>query len=282
MKIINLIKRDFLISTCVMKRNFFTSSLLFITLIIIVYYLLIHEASQRDLTANSITLADLIYEFFYGISKNELQLNHFRIPISWLVVQLSYCFILGNYIRSDIYYQSPFLLSHGVTRKDILISKLISTLIISTIITVTLACLFSLLLVFTNTVTGWGTYTNIVNPGLSKQSVDLFIFKSFIIQLFTGILICWLYLLFLLMFESSISYLFVISIIVLTLFLPFNLNPINFSLLVRNNYGTEHEINFLYLVLLFFLFYLTIILFSLILIRKIEFKNGGIESNELY
>ncbi|WP_289375872.1 hypothetical protein [Bacillus hominis] len=246
-------------------------------------FLLKQSTQYRELPSNAITVLDVLYELLKGISFKEVEMGRFQLPVTWLILQLSYCFILGTYVRADFIQQTPYLLARKVSRYQVLFSKFISTGILAICITV----LFYIAVffwggIFCSYQFNWGIYTENVNPKIFNHVKEIiFVIKSFTLQVITSVLLVWVYLIVSTKLKSLISYMVIIVIVTMTIFIPVICNPFD-SMLIRKNLFYFNSEHFLYSIFHFLLcaFFLWI---SCYLVGKtFEFVNRKDDSDDIH
>ncbi|RWS42544.1 hypothetical protein EKA14_14890 [Bacillus mycoides] len=278
-----LVKRDLILSIHIMKLRLIIACIVYSALVGGEVFLLKQSTEYRELPSNAITVLDVLYELLKGISFKEVEMGRFQLPVTWLILQLSYCFILGTYVRADFIQQTPYLLARKVSRYQVLFSKFISTGILAICITV----LFYIAVffwggIFCSYQFNWGIYTENVNPKIFNHAKEIiFVIKSFTLQVITSVLLVWVYLIVSTKLKSVISYMVIIVIVTMTIFIPVVCNPFD-SMLIRKNLFYFNSEHFLYSISYFLLcaFFLWI---SCYLVGKtFEFVNRKDDSDDIH
>ncbi|HDR7780543.1 hypothetical protein [Bacillus wiedmannii] len=278
-----LVKRDLILSSHSMKLRFIISFIVYSVLVVGEVFLLKQSAEYRELPSNSITILDVLYELLKGISFKEVEMGRFQLPVTWLILQLSYCFILGTYVRADFIQQTPYLLTRKVSRYQVLFSKFISTCILTICITL----LFYIAVffwggIFCSYQFDWGIYTEKVNPTIYNYFKEtIFIIKSFTLQLITSSLLVWVYLIVSTKLKSIISYIVIIVIITMTIFMPVIYNPFD-SMLIRKNLFYVNNEHFLYSIFYFLLCAFFLWISGYWIGKTFEFVNRKDTSDDLH
>ncbi|WP_219375989.1 hypothetical protein [Bacillus mycoides] len=278
-----LVKRDLILSIHIMKLRFIISFIIYSVLVLGEVFLLKQSALYRELPSNTITILDVLYELLKGISFKEVEMGRFQLPVTWLILQLSYCFILGTYVRADFIQQTPYLLARKVSRYQVLFSKFIST----GILTICITLLFYIAVFFWGGIFysyqfNWGIYTENINPKIYNHLKEtIFVIKSFTLQLITSSLLVWVYLIVSTKFKSVISYIVIIVIITMTIFIPVICNPFD-SMLIRKNLFYVNNEHFLYSISYFLLCAFFLWISGYWVEKTFEFVNRKDDSDDIH
>lgn len=255
-----LLKRDFLLGTSMIKKNF---GLVFIIGMFIFIYPI--YASHVYMPKEPISFWDVIGKPLGGVPFELVQEHTFEFPYGWLLLQLSGATIIGTFIKDDLYSWSAFIRVRAKSIWKLWVSKLIFGVI-------TLLAFYILLLALTwaiwefngQATDQWTAYgRNLLRFTPIHFSYTQTIISAILLNFFGSICIMILYVTLSIMIRSIYSYISCTSLLVISIFSNNILLIGNNSMFVRQPLFGEspylHSVWFSFILLIFLGIFFSII-----------------------
>ncbi|PTY74012.1 hypothetical protein B5V88_16475, partial [Heyndrickxia sporothermodurans] len=122
---LSLFQRDLFLGFFAVRFRWLASMILFVMILLISFYQIKLSSEVEGFNISSITYTDLFYTIFKGTEYQILDEPNAKFPFSWLILQMMGPFIIGGYVREDLFDQSSFLIVRAKHRLSLWLSKLL-------------------------------------------------------------------------------------------------------------------------------------------------------------
>ncbi|PLS33746.1 hypothetical protein CYV26_11565 [Carnobacterium maltaromaticum] len=203
-----IFKRDILYFSFFLYKRFFL--ILLATLLLFSFKLYYNSTTDYSTLINS---------YFDGTSKIEIQQKIISIPITWLFYYSFPILIFANFVNYDCSINSPYMITKGISRTVIMVSKILSIALIN--------CLFTCLFVASSFILFY------FSPTMKPLKIEAHTINMFLLMLLTAFLLTLLYVGISFQYSSIIASILHITLLIFsfTVYTPFNL--INYSMTKR-------------------------------------------------
>lgn len=125
-----LLHRDLLLGFHYVRNRLFVALVFMVVIVSLTVYQFDQMAIHNQINLANYTYSDLIFEIFEGVDFEILHNPTKEFPFMWLII-LAFCpFIIGGYVRDDLFNQSSVLFIRTRYQLSIWLSKLLFCLII--------------------------------------------------------------------------------------------------------------------------------------------------------
>ncbi|WP_202785890.1 hypothetical protein [Heyndrickxia sporothermodurans] len=252
--------------------------ILFVMILLISFYQIKLSSEVEGFNISSITYTDLFYTIFKGTEYQILDEPNAKFPFSWLILQMMGPFIIGGYVREDLFDQSSFLIVRAKHRLSLWLSKLLFsfTVAISMYLFFILAILLTSL--FLSFSFEWSDYgEKMIKPLLSTTldpvdfSIDILILPflvTLLIVIAQGILTVFV--------RPIYAFFILLSALAVSVFSTSRLLPGSYSMILRHH-SLDIENGFTWMNVFI---YILVVLFVIICSGYVLFKKMDIFQKE--
>jgi hypothetical protein len=124
-EILSLLKRDLILGFYTIRFRWMFSILIMLVIMLLSLHQIRGLAEVTNMDFSTFTYTDLLFSIFKGTEYQMLGDPESRFPFSWFCIQMLVPFMIGGYLRDDLFHQSSFLLIRVKHRSSIIFSKLL-------------------------------------------------------------------------------------------------------------------------------------------------------------
>ncbi|MGE8204973.1 hypothetical protein ACQKP0_10445 [Heyndrickxia sp. NPDC080065] len=235
---LSLFKRDLFLGFSSVRFRWITSMSLFVIILIVSFYQLKGLGEIEGIDSSTLTYTDLLFNVFRGKEYPTPDDLNFKFPFLWLIIQLMGPFIIGGYVRDDLFDQSSFLFVRAKQRLSIWMSKLffaIAVVISMYLIMAIITFLFSIF--FLSVSPGWSEYGMKMIKPLIATDITPFVFSIhlFLLPFFITLLIVVVQAIFTVFMRPIYAFIIMLSMLVVSVFTTSRLVPGSYSMILRHH-----------------------------------------------
>lgn len=187
-----LLHRDLLLGFHYVRNRFLVAIVFMIIIVSLSVYQFDQMAIHNQINLANYTYSDVIFTLFKGVGFEILHDPSSEFPFTWLMV-LAFCpFIIGGYVRDDLFNQSSVLFIRARYQLSIWLSKILFCLIIVVLFfAIILLLLIIATALFLSFSSEWGALGIVqIAPLVTKDITPLsFSFQVFMLPLLTSVVL---------------------------------------------------------------------------------------------
>lgn len=185
-----LLRRDLLLGFHHLKYRLLLSVLFILLSISLTIYQISQLALLNKVSLSAYTATNLVFMLFRGVDYQVLNNPEISFPFSWLILLIICPFIIGSYLREDLYNQASILFIRTQSRLSLWLSKLL----FCCFVVIAIYFLYLVLLVlatyfFLSFSADWSTFGNsMIHPLIAEEmTTTVFSMHVFLLPLLTSL-----------------------------------------------------------------------------------------------
>lgn len=124
-EILSLFRRDLSLGFYTIRYRWFASMFLLVIMLVAALYKFNLSSDIGELNFSTLTHTDLVFSVLKGSEYQVIGDPESEFPYTWFIIQLMGPFMLGGYLRDDLFDQSSFLFIRAKHRLSLWVSKLL-------------------------------------------------------------------------------------------------------------------------------------------------------------
>lgn len=269
----SLLRRDLVLGLHSLRYRLVFSFLIILVILISALYQLKMWAEIQSVPLSDLTYHDLLFTAFKG-KEWIIGTQNIEFPFSWLFFYLLPPFIIGGYVREDLFFQSSFLVIRSKYRLSLIVSKLLFSLLIILIFYISVF-LISLLLgaSFLMTDSKWSPFAliEVVPLFSSNVSPNTLVSTMFILSFLVSLLLVTLQTVGTLILKPIYVLLILLSVLTISVFSRSIWLPGSISMIVRHEvFASINGFSSTFSIIYVFSMIILIIFIGIIVFKKID------------
>lgn len=236
-EILHLLHRDMVLGLFSIRYRWIAAMVVYILILVFSLYQLIVFSEVEGIDHSTLTYTDLLFAIFKGCDYQIINNTNLEFPFSWLIIQLIGPFIIGGYVRDDLFDHSSFLLVRTKHRFSLWMSKLlfsIAIVILTFIFFIMIAFIASIIFLSSSSV--WSEYGESTITSLMSTNMTPFAFtiKMMLLPFLIAILTTILHAVLTVFIRPVYALLVILSLLVLSVYSTNRFLPGSYSMILRH------------------------------------------------